>query len=112
MNGHVGKILRINLSDRNISTIDTQQYVDWVGGHGMGSAIFWDISIMPQNIQFILKLNPVYYLIQGYRDCFIYFVPFWHHGAYTLYFWAFALMTLLTGGWVFRKLKPQFADVL
>jgi ABC-type polysaccharide/polyol phosphate export permease len=77
-----------------------------------GSAIFWDISIMPQDIQLLLKLNPVYYIIQGYRDCFIYFVPFWQHGAYTLYFWTFTLFTLLTGGWVFRKLKPQFADVL
>lgn len=101
------------ISSLNVYARDIGQLVPVLIQVGFwGSAIFWNISIMPQNIQFILKLNPVYYLIQGYRDCFIYFVPFWHHGAYTLYFWAFALMTLLTGGWVFRKLKPQFADVL
>ena len=37
---------------------------------------------------------------------------FWEHGAYTLYFWFVAILTLLTGGWVFRRLKPHFADVL
>jgi aldehyde:ferredoxin oxidoreductase len=43
MNGWTGKILRINLSDRQISVIDTKKYEEWIGGHGMGSAIFWDI---------------------------------------------------------------------
>jgi aldehyde:ferredoxin oxidoreductase len=43
MNGYAGKILRIDLTDRRISTIDTKDYEQWVGGHGMGSAIFWDL---------------------------------------------------------------------
>ena len=43
MNGYAGKILRINLTDRKTSTIDTKEYEEWVGGHGMGSAIFWDL---------------------------------------------------------------------
>ena len=43
MDGYAGKILRINLTDRKSSTIDTKEYEQWVGGHGMGSAIFWDL---------------------------------------------------------------------
>jgi len=43
MNGYAGKILRINLNDRKTSTIETKDYEQWVGGHGMGSAIFWDL---------------------------------------------------------------------
>ncbi len=43
MNGYAGKILRVNLSNGNISTIPTKKYQHWVGGHGMGSAIFWDL---------------------------------------------------------------------
>ena len=43
MNGYAGKILRIDLTDRETSTIDTKDYEQWVGGHGMGSAIFWDL---------------------------------------------------------------------
>ncbi len=74
--------------------------------------IFWDITIMPARIQTLLKINPMFYIVQGYRDSFIYFVPFWHRPWLTLYFWVIALLIFLTGAAVFRKLKPQFADVL
>ncbi|MFB6086642.1 MAG: aldehyde ferredoxin oxidoreductase N-terminal domain-containing protein [Halodesulfurarchaeum sp.] len=43
MNGHMGKILRLDLTNRTSSTIDTSEYEEWVGGHGMGSAIFFDL---------------------------------------------------------------------
>jgi aldehyde:ferredoxin oxidoreductase len=43
MNGYAGKILRVNLTHKRISTIKTKRYEKWVGGHGMGSAIFWDL---------------------------------------------------------------------
>ena len=43
MNGYRGSILRLNLSDRKISFIDTKEYEEWVGGHGIGSAIFWSL---------------------------------------------------------------------
>ena len=43
MNGYAGKILRIDLTDRKISTLDTKDYEQWVGGHGIGSALFWDL---------------------------------------------------------------------
>ena len=43
MNGYAGKILRINLTDRKFTTIPTSKYEHWIGGHGMGSAIFFDL---------------------------------------------------------------------
>ena len=43
MNGYAGKILRIDLTDRRTSAIDTKDYEPWVGGHGIGSAVFWDL---------------------------------------------------------------------
>lgn len=43
MNGYAGKILRVNLTQRRISAIDTSKYQQWGGGHGMGSALFWDL---------------------------------------------------------------------
>ena len=43
MSGYAGKILRINLTERKISIIDTGNYEPWVGGHGIGSALFWDL---------------------------------------------------------------------
>lgn len=43
MKGYMGKILRVNLTSGQISTIDTQRYAEWGGGHGIGSALFWDL---------------------------------------------------------------------
>lgn len=40
--GYMGKILRVDLTSGKISTIDTEKYKQWGGGHGMGSAIFFD----------------------------------------------------------------------
>jgi aldehyde:ferredoxin oxidoreductase len=44
MNGYAGQILRIDLTAQQTSIIPTDQYAkDWVGGHGMGAAIFFDL---------------------------------------------------------------------
>ncbi len=61
MNGYSGKILRIDLTGRKTSTIDTKDYEQWIGGHGMGSAIFWDLvkdktinGFSPENVVTIM----------------------------------------------------------
>jgi aldehyde:ferredoxin oxidoreductase len=41
--GYTGKILRIDLTTKKVSTLDTKKYEEYGGGHGMGSAIFWDL---------------------------------------------------------------------
>jgi lipopolysaccharide transport system permease protein/teichoic acid transport system permease protein len=74
--------------------------------------IFWDITIMPPHIQTVFKLNPMFYIVQGYRESFIYFRPFWGHPYQTLYFWIIAIIVFSMGAYIFRKLKPHFADVL
>lgn len=43
MGGYAGKILRIDLTGRRVSTIETRDYEAWGGGHGIGSALFWDL---------------------------------------------------------------------
>ncbi len=45
--GYAGKILRVNLTARQISSIDTSKYEDYGGGYGMGLAIFWDLCVAP-----------------------------------------------------------------
>ncbi len=41
--GYTGKIARVNLTAKSVSTIPTEKYVEFGGGHGMGSAIFFDL---------------------------------------------------------------------
>lgn len=60
----------------------------------------------------ILKLNPVYYIVTGYRDAFIYKNWFWERPRWTLYFWIFVLCTFWIGTTVFKKLRVHFADVI
>ena len=101
------------VSSINVFAKDTAQIVNVILRLGFwGTPILWDISIMPEKIQSIIKLNPMYYIVQGYRDSFIYFVPFWKHPEITIYFWTVAIFLFITGALIFRRLRPHFADVL
>lgn len=74
--------------------------------------IFWSFKIMPEEYHFMFKMNPFYYIIEGYRDTFINHVWFWEHYNLTLSFWAITLTLLISGIAIFKKMKPHFADVL
>ncbi|MBU0995327.1 MAG: hypothetical protein KJ737_22755 [Proteobacteria bacterium] len=52
MGGYVGKIIRVDLTTRNISFIDTAKYEKWGGGHGIGSALFYDIAVKEKGLDF------------------------------------------------------------
>src|SRR5512143_531451 len=41
--GYAGKILHLDLTSRKANVIPTDKYRRWGGGHGMGTALFWDI---------------------------------------------------------------------
>lgn len=74
--------------------------------------LVWDPSTMPRTVQIIVKINPMYYICVGYRETFSAKIWFWEHPCLTAYFWAFALIQLAIGAYVFHKLRPQFADML
>jgi lipopolysaccharide transport system permease protein len=100
-------------SSINIFMRDINQIVNVIIQIGFwATPIFWDFNIMPPKVQFMLKLNPMFYIVQGYRDSFIYFVPFWGHWFQTICFWVIALLIFVLGAVIFRSLKPHFADVL
>ncbi|HEY3316878.1 MAG TPA: aldehyde ferredoxin oxidoreductase N-terminal domain-containing protein [Coriobacteriia bacterium] len=42
-NGYAGKILVVDLTKRATSTLKTEDYKDFGGGHGIGSAVFFDL---------------------------------------------------------------------
>ncbi len=74
--------------------------------------IFWNISMLPDRYRVYVKLNPAYYIIEGYRDCFIHKKLFWDNVWLTAYFWAVTLLIFAVGAVLFRRLRPHFADVL
>ena len=74
--------------------------------------IFWSPEGMSQIVQVILHLNPMFYICRGYRDCFVDHVWFWKRPMSTIFFWCVAPLCVMFGALIFRKLRPQFADVL
>ena len=74
--------------------------------------IMWDESIMPAWVMNILRFNPMYYIVNGYRDCFIYgrWIP--QHWHMTIYFWIVVIILAIIGSRTFNKMRVHFADVL
>ena len=74
--------------------------------------IFWDIRAIPESLHIIFKINPVYYITEGYRDTFVYGIAFWQKPGLTLYFWAFVIVLVLLGNIIFKRLRPHLADLI
>lgn len=64
------------------------------------------------NYVWVLKLNPVFYLVEGYRDAFLNNTWFWDKPYLTLYYWAVTIIIFVIGAMIFKRLKPHFSDVL
>lgn len=75
--------------------------------------IFWSDDAMNQTALRVLKHNPLYYIIDGYRDALINGVGFWQRPlGETLYYWIVTAVVVLLGVKVYQKLKIHFADLL
>lgn len=77
------------------------------------SPILWQVTILSEPLPTILKLNPLYYLIEGYRSSLFgtewYFIEHWQ---YTLYFWIVVLVLFLIGSTLHVKFRRHFIDYL
>jgi ABC-type polysaccharide/polyol phosphate export permease len=93
----VGQIVNVGL-----------QFGFWV------TPVFWNFTMFPEHSLLVklLRLNPVVYIVEGYRNSLLFGAPFAAGWGETIYFWVFAVVILVLGALTFRKLRPQFADVL
>jgi ABC-type polysaccharide/polyol phosphate export permease len=73
--------------------------------------VVWLPEMIPQQFRLMLELNPIYYVVEGYRSL-ITGVPFWLHWREAVRFWSVTGPVLFLGAYVFRRLKPEFAEVL
>lgn len=74
--------------------------------------IFWDINSIPESLHFIFKINPIYYITEGYRDTFVYGTYFWEKPYLSIYFWCVVGILFLLGNVLFKKLRPHLADLI
>jgi lipopolysaccharide transport system permease protein/teichoic acid transport system permease protein len=74
--------------------------------------IVWSAEMVPPRFIGVLEYNPIYYVVEGYRAALITGQPVsmdWGRG---LRFWLITGPVFFVGAYVFRRLKPDFADVL
>lgn len=74
--------------------------------------IFWSFDLIPEKYHWLIKFNPMVYIVQGYRDTFIYQRWFWDKPQDTLQFLCLVTLLLVLGVLVFKRLRPHFGDVL
>ncbi|MBL0721998.1 MAG: ABC transporter permease [Sulfurovum sp.] len=74
--------------------------------------IFWSMKIVPDKYHSLIELNPIVYIIEGYRNSMIYHKWFWEEPMSTIYFWSITIGIFLIGRFTFHKLRPHFADVI
>jgi teichoic acid transport system permease protein len=75
--------------------------------------ILWTVDKLPNNIQFLMKLNPFFYIIEGYRSALL--GTNWYvtdNLQYTLYFWALSISLLLIGSILHIRFRNRFVDFL
>lgn len=76
--------------------------------------IMWNIEMVENYpwLSNLLRLNPVFYIVQCYRDAAFSDKWFWEYPAWTLYFWVLTILLFAFGSHLFQKLRSHFADVL
>lgn len=76
--------------------------------------IMWDLNILNSHplLMKLFKLNPVYYIVSGYRDAMLTHAFLWQHWKWSIYFWSVTVAIFVIGTVIFKRLKVHFADVL
>jgi ABC-type polysaccharide/polyol phosphate export permease len=74
--------------------------------------VFWKMDFLPEATEKWLKLNPMVYIVNGYRDSLLYGKGCWLYPQQTIYFWILSISMVWIGTFVHRKLRPHFAEVI
>lgn len=79
------------------------------------SGPIWNIETLGNRFPIIvniLQLNPLYYIIDGFRDSFLDRVWFWEKPTLTLIFWLITLILLTLGSHLHMKFRARFMDFI
>jgi teichoic acid transport system permease protein len=75
--------------------------------------ILWTTDKLPLAVNGLLKANPIYYIVEGYRSALLgtswYFID---HIQYSAYFWGVIFLLLLLGSNLHTKFSQRFVDFL
>lgn len=92
---------------------DISQIISIILQIGMwATPIMWDFGAIGSGWAKILKLNPMVYIVNGYRSAIYEHTWFFEDFFSTMYFWIITVVLFGVGALIFKKLKMHFADVL
>jgi ABC-type polysaccharide/polyol phosphate export permease len=74
--------------------------------------IVWSFAAFSPEVSALLSWNPMAYVVEGYRHALLAEVTTPPSLGQALSFWAVALLVLVSGVALFRRLRADFADVL
>lgn len=75
--------------------------------------ILWPLRDFGETFNFVMKLNPFYYLIEGFRYALLgegWFLV--EHAGLTLYFWIVVVILLALGSYLHVRFRKHFIDFL
>lgn len=81
------------------------QFLMWL------TPMMWDYHML-DSYSWFYNLNPLHYVINGYREALINGKWFFSHWGQMLWFWAVTMTCIIVGKKLMRRLKIHFADVL
>ncbi len=78
------------------------------------SGIIWNINTLKDIpwLKALLKVNPVTYLVEGYRNCFIHKTWIWESPKTLIAFLLILVVLIIAAVWVYRRLRKEIPDVL
>lgn len=77
------------------------------------SGVLWNMdSVTNAAVRTFQHVNPVTFICNGYRNCFIYGVWFWEQPKRLLYFGILLVLLYAAGFWSYRRARSEMADVL
>ena len=99
------------LSSANVFLKDIEQILNVaIMGWFFSTPVVYSPGIVPTKLLILLKINPLYHMVEGYRLALLSgrLLPLYD----IIYLAGISFLTLAVGGVFCRKLKPWFAEVL
>lgn len=92
---------------------DLQQIINIALQVGMwATPVLWNLTQFSDKTQMLLKINPLVYIVEGYRSAIYGHQWFWEDFYSTVYFWIITIVLFGIGAVVYKRLKVHFADVM
>jgi len=76
------------------------------------SSVIWSIDSLAPKMQTILRLNPITYIIEGYRNSLLYSVGIFENIGSVIYFWIFVFALYAIACKIHWRLRKNFIDVI